>query len=82
MVLVAAAALRGVKDAASGFRAGRLVPVVVVAGWIVMSKRTDVETFLYDLPYLVGQHPSPPDLSYLILRVRSPPCEQFLIYVS
>lgn len=28
---VTAAALRGVKDAASGFRAGRLVPVVGVA---------------------------------------------------
>ena len=31
-VVVVAAALRGVKDAASGFRAGRLVPVTGVAG--------------------------------------------------
>ena len=78
VVVAAAAALRGVKDAASGFRAGRLVPVAGVAGWIMMSQRTDVEILMYGLPYLVGQHPSPPDLSYPALRVHLPPCSRSL----
>lgn len=79
MVVVAAVALRGVKGAASGFRAGRLVPVAGVAEWIVMSKRTDVERLMYGLPYLVGLYPFPPELLYPALWVRSPPHEQSLM---